>query len=154
MPGLAFLYSCNVSMSNALPVGEVMRNTSRVALPISGGQFAGPKLTGALDNINPRSADSNPPVGKVLAIGVEWLDFGPADFLVDTGVYLHTMDGADIYSEMKGRSVPDGLGHLFVKYQTADKRYTWLNELLAVGILSPSVSGYTVDVWQLQSPPH
>ncbi len=45
-PGLSFLYSINVTMSHALSFGDVVRNTSRSVIPMSGGQFQGPKLIG------------------------------------------------------------------------------------------------------------
>ena len=44
-PGLTYLYSLNCTLGQALPVGEGPRGT-RTVIPITGGTFSGPKLSG------------------------------------------------------------------------------------------------------------
>lgn len=44
-PSLSFLYTLNCTLGNSLSVGNVP-NGNRVVIPITGGLFAGPKISG------------------------------------------------------------------------------------------------------------
>ncbi len=91
----------------------------------------------------------------MLAIGAQKLDVGAQDFFIDTTLFLRTLDGADIYVEMKGQmvSATEQLAHMHSKFQTVHPGYAWLNPIAAVGILSPTGWGYSLDMWQVLSPP-
>lgn len=45
-PGLTYLYSCNASLGTTINYGTGPKG-SRVAIPIAGGSFSGPKMKGA-----------------------------------------------------------------------------------------------------------
>jgi hypothetical protein len=44
-PGLTYLYSCNATLGTTISYGAGPRGT-RVAIPITGGTFSGPRLKG------------------------------------------------------------------------------------------------------------
>lgn len=46
-PTLTYLYTLNATLANAIPVGAGPRG-NRVAIPITGGSFSGPKLNGTM----------------------------------------------------------------------------------------------------------
>lgn len=46
-PGLTYLYSLNCTLGQALPVGAGPHGT-RTVIPITGGSFSGPRLSGTL----------------------------------------------------------------------------------------------------------
>ena len=52
-PTLTFLYSCNVSMSMYVKIGQGTGNTTRSIFPISGGEFGGPRVQGMF-RVTPR----------------------------------------------------------------------------------------------------
>ena len=81
----------------------------------SPGNFTGPSLT-----------------GEVLAAGG---DFGGTDpntgiFYSDGKLFFNTTDGAAIYVGTTGATQPDGSNHQRISFETADKRYYWLNDIV------------------------
>jgi hypothetical protein len=153
-PGLTFLYNCNVSMSLFLKIGQGVGNTTRALFPISGGEFGNGKISGA--DRSPGfggSCRADNAIGKVLSLGGDWLDFDGVNYFVsDSRAHFRTEDGADIYVQMKGKSVPDGVVHVAASFQTATPSYSWLNDIQGVGMLLSTRFGYTVDMYQLQTP--
>ncbi|CAK7216815.1 hypothetical protein SEUCBS140593_002997 [Sporothrix eucalyptigena] len=160
-PGLDFLFSCNVSMGLSLKVGTGIKDTTRAVFPIHGGQAIGPKLS-----------------AKVLEVGADWASYGTllngvnvADdavasanpnattfFATDARFQLLTLDGANILVETKGQTAPPesdpkatGAVHVQAKFGTTSKSYSWLNDILSVGILRTNSDGYQIDLWQLMT---
>ncbi|KAL2132006.1 hypothetical protein VTI74DRAFT_4312 [Chaetomium olivicolor] len=134
-PGLTYLYSLNCTLGPAIQVGEGPHGT-RVVIPIVGGSFSGPKLA-----------------GKVLNLGADWgLVDRNGTFSADTRYQLQTDDGAHIFIRTSGPAQSDGRLHLRMVFETGSAKYYWLNNIVAMGILS-SGSGYVlIDAWQLKSP--
>jgi hypothetical protein len=50
-PTLTYLYTLNCTLADAITIGPGPRG-SRVAIPITGGTFSGPKLNGTTRNIH------------------------------------------------------------------------------------------------------
>ncbi|KAK4098464.1 hypothetical protein N658DRAFT_431912 [Parathielavia hyrcaniae] len=134
-PGLTYLYSVNCTLAPPIPVGSGPHG-SRLVIPIVGGTFSGPKLN-----------------GKVLNLGADW---GLVDknglFSADTRYQLQTDDGANIFIRTSGPAQPDGKLHLRMIFETGHPKYYWLNNVVAVGILTSGPGYVWIDGWQLESP--
>ncbi|KAK4111737.1 hypothetical protein N656DRAFT_711383 [Canariomyces notabilis] len=134
-PGLTYLYSLNCTLGPSIQVGGGPHGT-RVVIPIIGGTFSGPQLS-----------------GKVLNLGADWgLVDKNGTFSADTRYQLQTDDGAHIFIRTSGPAQPDGHLHLRMVFETGSAKYYWLNNIVAVGVLT-SRNGYVlIDGWQLESP--
>ncbi len=93
------------------------------------------------------------PTGKVLNLGADW---GLVDkdglFSADTRYQLQTDDGANVFIRTAGPQQSDGFLHLRIVFETGSAKYYWLNNIVAVGVLT-SHDGYVlIDAWQLESP--
>lgn len=137
-PGLEFLYTVNVTLGESWTYGDYGQGT-RVAIPIIGGTFKGPRMSGTVMNLG---ADW----GLVDTTGV----FSP-----DTRYSLRTDDGADIYIQTSGPAQPDGRTLLRGTFQTGHPDYKWLNYIVASGVLQGGSGNYVmIDMWHvcLKSP--
>jgi hypothetical protein len=74
------------------------------------------------------------------------------NFNPDTRYGLRTDDGANIYIQTSGPSKSDGHIHLRILFETGHANYTWMNEIVAVGILKAGTGYVAIDAWQLDSP--
>ncbi|GAB1317014.1 Scytalone dehydratase [Madurella fahalii] len=134
-PGLTFLYSLNCTLGTPLTVGGGPHG-NRVVIPIVGGSFSGPRLS-----------------GKVLDLGADWgLVDRNGTFSADTRYQLQTDDGAHIFIRTSGPAQSDGRLHLRLVFETGSAEYYWLNNIVAVGILSSGNGYVAIDAWQLESP--
>ncbi|KAF9693716.1 hypothetical protein EKO04_008104 [Ascochyta lentis] len=112
----------------------------RTAIPIVGGNFSGPRLT-----------------GEILDLGADWGLTDPQTglFTADTRYNLQTDDGANIYIQTSGTRQLDGKLHLRLVLETGDKKYYWLNYVTAVGLLQRVAEydngTYTlrIDAWNM-----
>lgn len=93
-------------------------------------------------------------LGNVSNLGADWglLDSVTGVFTADTRYNLATNDGANIYIQTSGPQQPDGLIHLRQIFQTGHANYTWLNNIVSVGILKVGNGWVYIDAWQLESP--
>jgi hypothetical protein len=134
-PSLDFLARFDVRLdAPVLELGQVESLGRRRIIPITGGSFAGPRLS-----------------GKVLDQGADW-QLVLADGLaqIDTRYALLTDDGALIYLQTRGvRHGPAEVmaelakGQLvdpqryyfcvYMQFETGAPRYAWLNRTLAIG---------------------
>ena len=73
-------------------------------------------------------------------------------FNPDTRYGLKTDDGANIFIQTSGPSKSDGKIHLRMIFETGAANYTWMNEIVAVGILTTGAGYVAIDAWQLDSP--
>ncbi|KAK1224116.1 hypothetical protein PQX77_012975 [Marasmius sp. AFHP31] len=113
-------------------------------LPITGGSFVGEHLSGTAMNF-----------------GADW---GLADsfgtFHADARFNLVTDDGENLYVQVAGLGQsPDGvegtLWHLHITFETGSEKYYWLNNIVAVGLLSPddaTLSSVVVDAFYMDGP--
>ena len=142
-----FLMTLQVSLAGAERVGAVPLGT-RVIVPITSGNFEGPKLR-----------------GKVLPGGGDWTLLRADGVLeLDLRVTLQTEDGALIHMTSFGlrhgpAEVIAALGRgervdsstyyfrTLPRFETGDPRYQYLNRLLAVSIGDRRAEGpiYTID---------
>ncbi|AEO67596.1 26b93eb9-0beb-4bf3-b428-2f1ddc3b0f6f [Thermothielavioides terrestris] len=134
-PGLTYLYSLNCTLGPSIAVGSGPHGT-RTVIPITGGTFSGPRLS-----------------GKVLDLGADWgLVDRNGTFSADTRYQLQTDDGANIFIRTSGPAQPDGHLHLRMEFETGSAKYYWLNNIVAVGILTTGNGYVLIDGWQLESP--
>lgn len=142
---VAHLLDMHVNLEPAQPITTPIG--ARMTFITTGGTFDGPKLQ-----------------GEILPGGGDWLIVGSDGVgRVDVRATLRTDDGALIHYEARGIiKVPaDGLQRLAAgdvlgfdetyvrttpKFETADERYAWLSELVAVGynVLSPNHIDYRI----------
>ena len=154
-------YSDQLPVVDALPVEHLfdmhveLRRPHMIATPVGarmtfitdGGVIDGPKLH-----------------GEILPGGGDWLVVGDDQVgRVDVRATIRTHDDALIHYEARGiiKIPADGLGRLAAgealpfdetyvrttpRFETADERYAWLSEIVAVGynILSPNHIDYRV----------
>ncbi|PKS09325.1 hypothetical protein jhhlp_003939 [Lomentospora prolificans] len=139
-PGYEFLYTVNATLGERWSYGDFGQG-SRVAIPITGGTFKGPRLSGTVVNL-----------------GADW---GVTDtygvFFPDTRYNLRTDDGADIYIQTAGPTQPDGRTLLRGIYQTGHPDYIWLNHIVAIGVLRRPTGEdkgkyVQIDMWQVTLP--
>ena len=139
------LFDMHVNLQPAQPITTPVG--ARMTFITTGGIIEGPKLR-----------------GEILPGGGDWLIVGSDGVgRVDVRATLRTHDGAMIHYEARGIvKVPaDGLDRLAAgevlgfdetyvrttpKFETADERYAWLSELVAVGynVLSPNHIDYRI----------
>jgi feruloyl esterase len=131
-PTLKFLYTENGTLGEPWTVGDTGFG-NRVVVPITGGTFSGPRMSGTVTNL-----------------GADWGVTDSRDvFFADTRYNLRTDDGADIIVSTYGPMQPDGKVFLRTTYQTGHPDYEWLNYIVAMGVLEPTSTGVTTDVWQV-----
>ena len=123
-----------VNSAATVSVGKTPEGQRKIA-PISGGTFSGERLNGTVE---PGGAD--------------WVRLRPdGTLMIDVRLTLRTDDGAMIYLTYQGRFVdaagvmtqlaegrtlaPESYSLVTVaKFECGDERYTWLNDVIAVGI--------------------
>lgn len=91
-------------------------------------------------------------------MGADWGVTDPQTgiFSADTRYNFQTDDGANIFLQTSGPAQPDGGLQLRAVFETGDKDYYWLNNVVAVGKLS-NVGNDTegkgfwlrIDVWHV-----
>ncbi|KAM0429965.1 hypothetical protein ACHAPT_005969 [Fusarium lateritium] len=117
-PSYEFLYTVNATLGERWQVGDYGQG-SRVVIPITGGTFDGPRLSGTINNL-----------------GADWgLTDSKGVFFPDTRYNMRTHDGADIFIQTAGPTQPDGRTLLRGIFQTGHPDYEWLNYVVAVGVL-------------------
>jgi hypothetical protein len=99
-----------------------------------------------------------------LNLGADWGVTDPQTgiFSADTRYNFRTHDGANILLQTSGPAQPEGGLQLRVLFETGDKDYYWLNNVVAVGKLSSVEEKSTrkegdsfflrIDVWHVSIP--
>ncbi len=129
-----FLFEMAIEVGEAAVIGPNAAGERRV-VPIRGGRFAGPRMR-----------------GRILPLGEDALIIGKGGrTLLDVRIVLETEDGVPIYTRYHGiRTGPAAVmrrlaageavapeAYYFrtaLVFETGDRRYAWLNDLLAIGI--------------------
>jgi len=113
-PGLSYLYTATVECSAGIYTTHTPKGI-RTSIPIVGGNFTGPRLN-----------------GKILNLGADWglTDPQTGIFAPDTRYQLQTDSGANIYVQTSGAMQPDKTVHLRLVFETGDKAYYWLNNII------------------------
>ncbi|KAJ6048266.1 uncharacterized protein N7446_010949 [Penicillium canescens] len=141
-PKLSFLYTAFVECDPNLMDTSVGPHGIRKSIPIVGGNFSGPHLS-----------------GKILDVGADWGLVDPQTnvFSADTRYNFRTDDGADIFLQTAGPKAPDGHLHLRIIFETGSPKYYWLNNVVAIGILTSNlptnknISLLRIDAWNFAS---
>ncbi|GKZ27301.1 hypothetical protein AbraIFM66951_012126 [Aspergillus brasiliensis] len=137
-PELSFLYTAYVECESTLMSSPGPHGVRR-AIPIVGGNFTGPKLS-----------------GKILDVGADWglVDPQTGIFSADTRYNFRTDDGEDIFLQTSGPQSPSGQLHLRLVFETGSRKYYWLNNVIAIGILTnvaetANTSLLRIDAWNM-----
>jgi hypothetical protein len=134
-PGLELMARFTVELRRAVwDLGPTTALGRRRIVPITGGRFAGPRLS-----------------GEILDNGADWqIVAADGTTIIDTRYLLRLDDGALAYLQTRGvrTGPPDVLarlgagepvdpGHYYFRvqlsFETASARYGWLNSAIAVG---------------------
>lgn len=138
-----------VAFEAMVSIGQTPAGRRRIA-PILGGTFAGARLNGV-----------------VAPGGADWVINRPDGVMVvDVRILLNTDDGAAIYLTYQGsfRAAPEAMArfnrgeHLaddeyklltVAKFESGDDRYSWLNDLLAVGVGRQTAGGPVYEIFEV-----
>ena len=142
-------FSLTVDFAAMMMIGNIPAGLRRIA-PVTGGTFAGKRLNGLM-----------------LPGGADWV-INRADgvMVIDVRTALKTDDGVTIYLTYQGRFLADadtmlrfGKGALLdpseyslaivARFECGDERYTWLNNIIAVGTGTQTVSGPVYDLFEI-----
>lgn len=168
VPSLTHLYSLNCTLDPRIDVGDGPYG-KRVAIPIIGGTFEGPRLKGksnlgamvSSDAYTPRcffflsffffhGSFSQTCTGTIRNLGADWgLTDNRGIFHPDTRYGLTTDDGAEIYIRTFGSKQPDGGIYLHGLYETGSDKYWWLNDIVAVGVLKSGTGWVYIDMYYM-----
>ena len=139
----------DVDVKNATSIGQVQGGMRRI-VPIRGGEFSGEKLN-----------------GKVLPGGADWvLHRVDGVMRIDVRICLQTEDDVLIYLNYQGRFIlkeeagerlaageavaEDELSLAMVaNFECSDKRYRWLNDVIAVGVGAQLGWNPVYDIYQI-----
>ena len=134
-PALEFLARFEINLdSPVLEFGQVESLGKRRVIPVTGGRFEGPQLTGQILN---NGADWQ----MVLSDGLAQIDARYA-LKTDDGalIYIQTRGyrygPADVLAEIaQGRVVDPGRYYfrVYVQFETGAAKYAWLNRAMAIG---------------------
>jgi hypothetical protein len=110
---------------------------TRTIVPVTGGTFEGPRLKGSIADMP----------------GGDWVNVrADGSIRLDVRLVLKTDDGAAIYMTYSGIGArKDGAYALRTapQFETGDERYSWLNNVQAVGIGSSGSGAVTYEVYAL-----
>jgi hypothetical protein len=73
-------------------------------------------------------------------------NYGP-----DTRYQLQTNDGANIFIRTFGPMQSDGTTGLHMLFETGSSTYWWLNDVVAVGVLTAGGSGVSINAFQVNA---
>jgi Protein of unknown function (DUF3237) len=132
-----FLYKINLTLDKPFDIGDIPIG-KRVIYPVTGGSFEGPRLK-----------------GKVRAFGADWvLRLDSVTTKLDVKLLLETEDGQLISNTYNGivYNNPDGTTYWRITpvFETASKKYEWLNYIVCGGIGSFSDGGVSYEVFMIK----
>lgn len=130
------LYIIDVAVDTTINIGKTLGG-ERIFYRVNGGTFEGPRLK-----------------GRVLPSGGDYaLKLDSATKRLEVRLILETNDGELIYNTYNGYIYdnPDGTRYWRVCnfYETASKKYSWLNHILAVGIAKDNNRAW-YDVYEIK----
>ncbi|KAF4637491.1 hypothetical protein G7Y89_g604 [Cudoniella acicularis] len=120
-PNLEHLYTATLHCGPSLSTGGEGPHGERSVIPIVGGNFTGPKISGQISNL-----------------GADWgLISSKGTFYADSRSNLVTPEGVNIYLQQSGTGGQIG-GRTFLRmvYETGHPKYYWLNNVVAIGTLT------------------
>jgi Protein of unknown function (DUF3237) len=131
------LYKIDLLLEPGIDMGKTPAGT-RVLYAVKGGTFEGPKLK-----------------GKVRPVGGDWvLRLDSATTKLDVRLVLETDDGQLISNTYTGfvHKNADGTTYwrIIPVFETASKKYAWLNYLIAVGAGKFREGGVSYEVYEIK----
>ena len=132
-----FLYKIDIQLEPSFEIGKTAIG-KRVIYPFKGGSFSGPNIK-----------------GTVIPMGADWvMRYDSVTTKLDVRLLLETDDKQLIYCTYHGivRNNPDGSTYWRITpvFETASKKYEWLNFLLAVGVGSFNDKGISYEVFAIK----
>ena len=122
------LFTANVTAAAGIVIGPLPQG-NRVAYPLTGGTFTGPRLN-----------------GTILPVGADFSLTTPDNLFSPDGIsILHTSDGANILWRSQGWQLGKYV-YASAKFETGAERYAWLNTAVAVSRALVSVGGSSAGV--------
>ncbi len=143
-----FTLTLTVDFAAMQVIGQTPAGLRRIA-PVTGGTFAGDRLRGAV------------------LPGADWVINRPDGVMViDVRLPLRTDDGATIYLTYQGRFIAgaeamarfakgalldpaDYSLAITAKFECGDEHYRWLNDVVAVGTGTQTVTGPVYDIFEI-----
>ena len=140
--------SLAVDFAGMIGIGQTPGGLRRIA-PVTGGVFSGERLNG------------------VVLRGADWVLNRPDGVMViDVRLVLKTSDGALIYLTYQGRFLaePEVMARfakgallapeeyslaMTAKFECGDKRYAWLNNVIAVGTGEQTLAGPVYSIFEI-----
>ena len=127
----------DITLEAQTPNNLSSANGGRLIVPISGGTFSGPRLKGTIV----------PPSG-------DWVVQRPdGSRLLDVRILLQTEDGQKIYMSWRGIAYAPPGGTLWARivpmFETASEKYSWLNNVVAVGVYRPDLAKIAYRVYRI-----
>jgi hypothetical protein len=109
----------------------------RVVVPVTGGTFEGPRLKGV-----------------IAGPGGDWIVVrSDGSSLLDLRLLLQTDDGQKIYMACRGIAYTQPGGALYARilpaFETGSAKYTWLNNVVAVGVYRPMPEKVAYRVYRI-----
>ncbi|EOA84215.1 uncharacterized protein SETTUDRAFT_21573 [Exserohilum turcica Et28A] len=135
-PNLTFVYSMEAELANAIPIKNIPDGKDRQIIPITGGWFKGPRVS-----------------GKILNIGADWLLVdSQGKGRPDTRYVLQTDQGEIIYVRTEGvpPKIANGPNMLRAKFETStNSSVAWMNNIAAVAVLRvKNPNAVLIDMWE------
>ncbi|KAF2274874.1 uncharacterized protein EI97DRAFT_401435, partial [Westerdykella ornata] len=134
-PKITLLYSLTAELGERFSLGPVPTGEERIVIPIVGGTFKGPRIS-----------------GKVLNLGADWrLTDANGKFRPDARYNIQTDDGTYISVKTEGPTLADGRTLLRASFETSTNgTYAWMNDVVAVGVLTRNgTKSVLIDMWQI-----
>lgn len=112
-------------------------SSGRLIVPVTGGTFSGPLLK-----------------GTVGAPGGDWITERPdGSRMLDVRVLFLTDDNELVYVSWRGIAFTPPGGSLFARivpmFETGSTKYSWLNEVVAVGVFRPGAGRVAYRVYRV-----
>ncbi|KAF3006895.1 hypothetical protein E8E13_011109 [Curvularia kusanoi] len=139
-PTMTLLYRMEAKLGDRFSLGPVPTGQERIVIPIVGGTFSGPKLS-----------------GTVLSLGADWrLTDAQGKIRPDARYNIQTDDGSFISVNTEGvpSAAGDGRTVLRGRFETSTQgKYAWLNDVVAVGVLTRNgTESVLIDMWEAGAP--
>lgn len=134
-PKLTLLYSMEALLGERFSLGPVPTGEERIVIPIVGGTFTGPRMS-----------------GTVLNLGADWrLTDTSGAFRPEARYNILTHDGSYITVQTAGMPAgPDGRAMVRGQFEAArNGPYAWLNDVVGVGVLRRNGTGSVeIEMWE------
>jgi hypothetical protein len=140
----------DVDFANIVPIGATPAGRRGIA-PVTGGRFEGARLSGTVCG------------------GQDWFLGGAEGLAIDVRLTLTTDDGVQIYLAYQGRmrgsaeamqrfrkgeqlAAGEYSLHIVARFECGDPRYSWLDDVLAVGVGEQTASGPIYRIFEIGTP--